>query len=260
MKDRYKKNLFFNGKNEYSNSYQAQIFEDKILEKENITLNLFSVDFDNNISTKEKKKIIAEWLETLQILNRVKSLSVRHKVDSTFFNAICQIKNLENLEIWNSNITDISQISKLINLKRLDLKGFSNLTDLSPISKIQNIRKLSIEKCFKIDNYEHVSELKNLNGLQINGDMFAPKKSKLNNIEFIKFLNNLEHLDLLNCNILSKNFTPIADLKNIRRLDLDSKIDEEVRNSILENNKNLDSGFFIDWDFKNKKFYAEKEW
>ena len=260
MKDRYKNNLFFNGENEYSNSFQIQSYVEEVFEKEGITINLFPIDSDIHITTKEKKKIISEWLDILPNLNKLKSLSIRHKVDIEFFQKICQIDSLESLEIWSSNIADISEISKLKNLKRLDLKGFNKLINIKPVTKLKELQKFSIEKSFIIENYRCISELNNLIGLQLNGDLFAPKNLKLENISFINELKNLEHLDLLNCNILSKDLSPINELKNLKRLDINEKVSSEMKKSILESNKKLNSGFFVDWDFQLNKFYPGKDW
>lgn len=260
MKDRYKNNLFFDGDNEYSNSYQIQTFKEEIFEEENISLNLFPIDFNNNLTSKEKKKIIDEWLDVLPSLKTLKSLSIRHSVNIDFFKVVCKIKSLENLQFWSSNTYELNEISNLTNLKRLDLQGFTKITNLSPLVKIKNLSKLSIEKCFNIGDFDTISELNNLIALQLNGDTFAPKKLRLDNIVFIEHLKNLKHLDLLGCNILSKDFSPISELNNLRRLDVDSKVDNDIKKLILENNKNLDSGFFLDWDFENNKFHEEKDW
>lgn len=260
MKDRYKNNLFFNGENEYSNSYQIQSFVEEVFEKDSITINLFPIDFDNHITTKEKKKIISEWLDILPNLNKLKSLSIRHKVDIEFFQKICQIDSLESLEVWSSNLADISEISKLKNLKRLDLKGFNKLINVKPITKLKKLEKLSIEKSFLIDNYRCISELNNLIGLQLNGDLLAPKNLKIENISFIKELEDLEHLDLSNCIISSKDLSPINKLKNLKRLDINEKVSSELKKSILESNKKLNSGFFVDWDFQLNKFHPGKDW
>lgn len=46
----------------------------------------------------------------------------------------------------------------------------------------------------------------------------------------------------------------------LERFDLSVKIPHSIRENIKKNHKNLVGGFFMDWDFDNKRFYDDKEW
>jgi len=260
MKDRYKNNLFFNGKNEYSDSFQAQIFQESIFEETNLTINLFPIDFEKNVSTKEKKNIINKWVEFLPLLKNIRSLSIRYKVDQKLLNTICKLEGLENLHIWSSNVDDISEITNLSEIKRLDLEGFSKLTDISKIQNLKKLQKLSLNKCFNIENFNAIKNLNQIKALQLNGDSFAPKNLKIQNLNFIENLSELQHLDLLNTSISDKDFSPITKLQKLKRLDIETKISETTKEQILKNNKSLKSGFFTDWNFDKKEFYSGKKW
>jgi hypothetical protein len=49
-------------------------------------------------------------------------------------------------------------------------------------------------------------------------------------------------------------------MPQLERFDLLVTIPKEMRDKIKSTHKNLKAGFFMDWDFENKKFYDGKTW
>ena len=69
--------------------------------------------------------------------------------------------NLENLNLYKLNITNLEPIKNLIYLEVLDLYGNENLSDISPLSKLIYLRQLYVGKT-RVTNFESVNEFKRL--------------------------------------------------------------------------------------------------
>lgn len=259
-KDRYKLNQFYQGLGAEIKYLDVTEISDQVFVCENLKINILPIDFENSSSDKYRKDIITQWINLLPELANVKRLSIRHRVDQRFFEQICEMKNLQELFFWTSSVENLDSIKKLINLNNLGIDTFTKLTDISAISHLKNLKKLSIENSFKISNYEIIGEMTQLIGLRLGGDMFAPKNLKLSSLKPFENLSNLRHLDLSSTTLGDKSIESILKLKNLERFDIAIKIPKDIREKIKNNHKKLKSGFFIDWDFENDKFYEGKYW
>ena len=56
-----------------------------------------------------------------------------------YFKEICNISTLKSLTIKDSNLSDISGISKLENLEKLDISG-NYVTDVSELKKLKKLK------------------------------------------------------------------------------------------------------------------------
>jgi Leucine-rich repeat (LRR) protein len=170
------------------------------------------------------------------------------------------MKNLEQLHFWTSTVEDISSISKLQKLHRLDLDSFSRLTDISPILTLENLQLLSIENSFKVENYDLIGQMTQLKGLRLGGHTFAPKNLRLKSLNPYSNLKQLKHLDLSTLSVVDNSYETILELKNLERFDITVIIPKQTRELIKANHKKLTAGMFMDWDYDNKKIYDGKEW
>ena len=194
MKDRYKLHLFYSGKENAPNYLSVQEFSDETLSTSELAIITLPMDFPEGTGKKYRKEVEDKWIKILPNLTNVKSLSVRHRVNQEYFEAICNTKNLENLHLWTSVAEDISSIGKLQKLKRLELERFSKLKDISPILTLENLQLLSIENSFNIENYELIGQMTQLKGLCLGGDTFAPKNLRLKSLKPFHNLKKLQHL------------------------------------------------------------------
>jgi hypothetical protein len=260
QRDRYKLSQFYKGPGTEIDYRDAQEITDDLSSCKNLRIVTLAMDFPADTTTKRRKEIEIDWIELLPKLDNVKRLSVRHRVNQDFFEAICQMKNLEELYFWTSTVDDISAISRMSKINRLGLDSFNRLTDISPILELKNLTHLSIENSFKIGNYEIIGQITTLIGLRLSGDAFAPKNLRLKSLIPFESLGNLKHLDLSTTSIIDKSFDCILKFENLERFDLTGVIPKPIRQKIKENHKTLTAGFFMDWDYENKKIYDEKEW
>lgn len=237
-----------------------QKFDDTVKKYEKIHISTLAMDFQNGTSKKERGFIEKEWIERLPTLNNIKHISIRHRVNQEYFDAICKMKNLESIFFLTSSIEDISQLKNLTKLISISLGSFSKLTNISSLTEITTLKSLSIENCFKVENYEEIGKMEQLIALSIEGDTFAPKNLILKSLKPFNNLNTLKHLDLSTTSIKDKSFAEILKMENLVRLDASWRMKNEIREKIKNEHKSLKSGFFMVYDFKKNEFYDGIEW
>lgn len=260
MKDRHKLDLFYSGEENAEPYLSVQEISDEVYSATQLCIVTLVMDFPDGTSSKHRKELEHKWMNLLPRLDQIKTLSVRHRVNQDFFEAICMMKNLEKLHFWTSTVEDISSISKLQKLQRLDLDRFSRLKDISPILTLKNLQLLSIENSFKVENYDLIGQMTQLIGLCLGGDTFAPKNLRLKSLKPFSNLKHLKHLDLSTLSVVDKSYEAILELENLERFDISVIIPKQTRELIKANHKKLTAGMFMDWDYDNKKFYDGKEW
>ncbi|MCL2159558.1 MAG: leucine-rich repeat domain-containing protein, partial [Oscillospiraceae bacterium] len=170
------------------------------------------------------------------------------------------MKNIEVLNLGGNQVSDLSPISGLTNLKKLSLYDNNRISDLTPLKNLTNLTMLSLyfnpigdisvlsnmtklEELYlsdnKIKDITPISSLTTLAVLSLNGNQIKDLKPlsglvnlrnlslKDNQINDLTPLSGLSNLTVLN---LSKNqindLTPLSGLANLRNLSLsDNQID-----------------------------------
>ena len=237
-----------------------QEYDDKVLETNNIFISTLAMDFPSSTSSKRRKEIDEEWKEKIPHLTHIKRLDLRHRVDQDYFDVICKMENLEVLNIWTSTITDISSIIKLRKMRALSLSNFSRLEDISPLIGLKSLECLSILASFKVTNYELVGQIGSLKSLELGGDTFAPKNLMLSSLKPYTALNELIELDMSCASIRDKNYRPILELKNLKRLDAHWRMKKQERELLQSEHPSMKSGFFVAYDFVKNEFKDGIEW
>lgn len=120
-------------------------------------------------------------LKNLRYLNLSESLY--QKSLSYDFNNLKLLKNLEELYITRTHITDLSFLRHLTYLKTLDLR-WNHITDITELSKLNNLERLKLY-CNKIKDLNPLSGLLNLKYLSIDDNLVEDLKPI---IELIKRL------------------------------------------------------------------------
>jgi hypothetical protein len=258
-KDRYKLHQFYQGEGSGPEYFPAQQITEEVYRVHALKIATLSMDF-LGATNKQRKKLEADWIDIIPSLDNVTILSVRHRVNQNYFEAICKMKNLEKIYFWTSTVESLNNIANLKKLDSLGISSFSRLSDISPILSLKNLTHLSIDSSFKIENYEIIGDMHSLIGLRLNGDCTAPKNLRLQTLKPFKSLKNLKHLDLSCASVIDKSYDTILDMTSLERFDTHSEISKSLREKIKSNHKTLKAGFFMDWDFENKRIYEGKEW
>lgn len=259
-KDRYRLDLFNIETIGFKDYLQVQEINDSVYAATGLYIELLAADFPDSTSLKYRKSLERKWIEILPALKSVKNLFIRHRVDQDFFEAICKMKNLEQLYFCTSIVENLSSITKLQNLQLLRIDSFSRLKDISPIVELKNLSLLSVVNSFKVENYECIAAMSNLIGLNLSGDAIAPRKLRLKSLKPFGKLKNLRHLDISYLSVIDKSYETILEMESLERLDLTIIIPKAIRDLIKSKHKSLKAGFFMDWDYENNKIQEGKEW
>ncbi|XZM35536.1 immunoglobulin-like domain-containing protein (plasmid) [Clostridium perfringens] len=206
---------------------------------------------DTNLKSELNKKLGSDrqpyqaiYLSELNNLNDL-DLSNKNISDLT---GLEHCSNLITLNLQNNNIKDINQLKNLTKLKNLRL--FNNpIRDISVLANLTNLNFINISKT-QISDVNSLRNLTNLTYLDL-------RSNKINDISALQGLNNLKTLNLENQKIQGeevKSNGKIAEVDNIIK-NLDGSAISPVKNSNYDyntqNNKII---------FKNITQTGEKEY
>lgn len=122
---------------------------------------------------------------------------------------IWKLKKLKVLDLWFNNFNDISPLSWLINLEKLNIDS-NYVRDLSPLKNLINLKELSLD-----DNYvSDISPLKNLTKLEYLSIHNKYPDAKISDISILS--------NMVNLNTLYLGWNNISDtsaLKNLKNLE-----------------------------------------
>lgn len=107
---------------------------------------------------------------------------------------LLELTNLEELDLSSNNLSDISDLSKLISLKKLNLANNEGVSDLKNLSDLKKLINLNLTKSYGINEFSQISKLEKLERVNLS----------INEIASLKFLHNcndLKYIDLSNNNI-----------------------------------------------------------
>ena len=164
---------------------------------------------DNKIDLKEIEDIISNLAE----------LTVSTDSLKTILN--CDVSKITTLNLINSNLTEIPDLSKFINLSKLDLRNNPNLSNFYLISKIASLKYLGLSN-------------NNLHGRMIDFSM-------LTNLTNLNLSNNtLWSEDLQNLKVLKNNTKMTINLSNNSIIDATALLELNPSTRIdLKGNVNL---------------------
>ena len=145
--------------------------------------------------------------------------------------------NVINLDISNSEISDLTGIEYFKNLKELDASN-NNINDVSKIVELGNLTKLNLSNN-KLNNKEELIKLVNLEILNISNNEISDisnfdvsKMTKLNNLDLsynkIRDISALENVNISNLNLKNQEISDVTykeenELPNIIKKAKDSK-------------------------------------
>jgi Leucine-rich repeat (LRR) protein len=133
------------------------------------------------------------------------------------------LEQLEELIVKDCRIEEINYLSRLCNLKILDLSDNSGIKTIKGLENLKNLTELIINDCFCVTKISGLDSLKNLKSLSLSS----------NQIEFmegLEMLTNLQSLDLSSNKI--EIFQGVENLNNLVELNL--SYNEGIRIHIME--------------------------
>lgn len=120
---------------------------------------------------------------------------------------LSSLTNLKSLSITRSKIKSLKGIETLTNLEYLSLGAVRSLTDISDITNLQKLKRIDIDICWKLQDFSPIGNLKNLEILEL------LDCKNLASIKFVEKMPNLRKLVALGTTVINDNDTTPA--KNI---------------------------------------------
>jgi len=182
----------------------SDILLDKLLEKYGLTKQELPNELIQNLTYDDIKRL--ENNETFQLIltqKWLRSLNINYDLD--------QLRTLEELELDDNEIVDISQLKTLTNLQYLYLDN-NDIVDVSPLKNLTNLRDLILDNN-QISDISPLEKLTKLERLRLSGNYIV-------NISQLKTLTNLKDLNLDNNKIV--NVIPLSTLTDLQNLYLNN--------------------------------------
>ncbi|HDX9613831.1 TPA: leucine-rich repeat domain-containing protein [Bacillus toyonensis] len=261
----------------YDNKYQVQFevnalnLENNVPEKENKEDKVDQQDESGNIILDKqlqrhinKHNLNRENINdpiTKEDLLKIKTLSVYSGEGINEIAGLEHMTNLEKLTLRESNVTDISAISKLRDLKYVDLTSNpiknihpieqleninmlflrdNKISDLTPLSKMKKIKTLDlvgnniedIQPLFTLSTMKQlylannqISDLTGINQLS-NVELLWIGNNKISNVESISKMSNLIELEIADSEI--KDISPLSKLGKLQVLNLEENYISDI--------------------------------
>lgn len=197
-----------------------------------------------NLSASKKRELRRVWTETLPKLDNVKYIMTTHQIDQEFFEAICEMKNLEGLYIKWGKVDSIDSISKLKKLKHLYFGSNPRIKSIVGISNLENLVTLELENFKNCSDLNIVGNLKNLESLKILSSIDGPR-IKFKNLDFLCQMTTLKVLEL-DVSLAEKRIDSILNLKALEKFWIPEHLYKKYdKKDLIKNFKNLKYGNLI---------------
>ncbi|WP_394626910.1 leucine-rich repeat domain-containing protein [Bacillus cereus] len=260
----------------YDNKYQVQFevntlnLENNVPEKQKENKEEQQDENGNVILDKQLQKYINKYNLnrdnvdapiTKKDLLQIKTLSIYSGKGINKITGLEYMTNLEKLTLRESNVKDISAISKLRGLKYVDLTSNSiesihpieqleninmlflrdnKISDLTPLSKMKKIKTLDlignnikdIQPLFTLSTMKQLylanNQINDLTGIDRlnNVELLWIGNNKINNVESISKMSNLIELEISDSEI--KDISPLSQLGNLQVLNLEENYISDI--------------------------------
>jgi len=190
------------------NEHVNNVFHDN--KRPNITSDLKNVE---SSVTELVIKGDTKNLSKLKELSGLKKLWIEF-VNQKEFDKIIDLINPEFLYIYGMRVDDLSKLEKLVNLKILGLESNTRAYELWNLRAHPFLKSLLIKGFSKLTNVQNLKYGFNLKLLNLEGN--DSNQLKIENLQPLKSLQNLEYLALSNIRVMDESLEPISNLKKLK--------------------------------------------
>ncbi|WP_406866786.1 leucine-rich repeat domain-containing protein [Priestia megaterium] len=179
------------------------------------------------------------WIQgNTKNLSKLKELSGIKKIWVEFVNQkefykIIDLINPEFLYIYDMRVEDLSGLETLTNVKILGLESNTKASQLWNLKANPSLESLLIRGFTKLTDIQYLKYGSNLRILELEGN--NSNQLKLENLQPVKYLQNLKYLGLSNIRILDESLEPISFLKGLELLETSNQFltEEFAKLSVL---------------------------
>lgn len=170
----------------------------------------------SDLTSTQQKNLIKEWADFLPSCKNIELLWFTTTTPQTIFESACLLDNLVGLNIKNSNINSLDNLSKLKCLKYLRIGDSPKIDSIEALQNLTNLEVLVIENFKHISDFSLLKVLTNLKFLTIEGGMY--KKQNVDSFQFLADFKNLIYLSTAMINSTSKSIDAVFNLKNLKTI------------------------------------------
>lgn len=205
------------------------------------------ISFTEDISKlKNLKSLDMSHVQYINGTNSDGSNKTEYLKDISFLKDLTKLEELMFGSQFSSNITDISPLAGMTEMKILDL-GSYGIADFSPIKNMTKLEKLDISTSYEFDPsvFEKMTDIRELEVFM--HSQYVDGKSKyayVDSTELLKYISNmrsLEKLTLTNVKLSSSDIDTICGLNTLSSLSLTTDISaadsKKIENALKDKNK-----------------------
>lgn len=182
-----------------------------------------SWDLGSVVDEAEKKRVIKAWIGALPGLRNLRGLRVWSHVTQPLFDALCQLDQLEVLQLKWSNVRDLGRITALQRLRALSIGSSTRVQSIEPLADLLSLELLEIENFKLITDFSPLTRLVNLASLAVTGSMWS--RQAVGSLEPFAAMTWLTSLALDTSSVSS--IQALGALKGLRHLDLGGRLPYE---------------------------------
>lgn len=147
-----------------------------------------------------------------QLRNEKKLKTLQYEKENVDFAKIINPEEIECLEIAFCNLTSLSGIACLSNLRRISLYYCRFLQDISTIEDLQMLENIVLYSLPKVKVHFSISKLANLKSLSYT------RVGGIETISGIEKLSKLTSLSLSQVKVIDEDYSPIVQSKSLERV------------------------------------------
>ena len=168
----------------------------------------------------EKKRAIKAWVAELPKTGLLQHLSLWSQVTQPLFDAACEARQLESLQIKWSNIQRLDAIANLKRLTALSIGSSTRVKSIEPLAELQGLRYLELENFKLITDFSALAKLPNLRVLAVTGSMWT--RQTVASLEPFATMTRLESLAIDTSRVTT--IRPLANLTNLKKLGVGGRL------------------------------------